>query len=180
VNLPGGFETPRLAIRRTTVDEAAAILRGEIPTGIQFGAAYPSEWTLEVADLLAGDRASAVPGFTNWFMTLRDTGETIGECGFTPGGDGSTATAGYDVSPAFEGRGYASEALAGLVAHLFAHAPVAAVRADTLASHAASRRVMEKAGMRFVREFEDDVDGRIESLVLYECVKDRWTAPAAP
>ncbi len=180
MNLPGQFETPRLSIRRTAVDEAAAILRGEVPPGIQFGAAYPSEWTLEVADLLAGDRASGMPGFTNWFIAFRDTGETIGECGFTPSCDGSIATAGYDVSPAFEGRGYASEALAGLIAHLFTHSPVTAVRADTLASHAASRRVMEKAGMRYVREFEDDVDGRIESVVLYECVKDWWTAPAAP
>ncbi|MCC6388744.1 MAG: hypothetical protein IT302_15320 [Dehalococcoidia bacterium] len=57
---------------------------------------------------------------------------------------------------------------------------MAVVRADTAASHVAFRRVMEKARTRFVREFEDDVDGRIETLVLYECVKDWWTGPAAP
>ncbi|MFN8508232.1 MAG: GNAT family N-acetyltransferase [Dehalococcoidia bacterium] len=180
MNLPGQFETRRLVIRRTTVEDAAAFLRGEVPVGIRSGAGYPSESTLEVADLIAGPRAAAVPGFTSWFMTLRDTGETIGEAGFTPSADESVATAGYGLSPAFEGRGYASEALAGLVAHLFAHSPVTVVRADTLVSHVASRRVMEKAGLRFMREFEGDVDGRIERLVLYECVKDWWTDPAAP
>lgn len=39
---------------------------------------------------------------------------------------------------------------------------------------------MERAGMRFVKEFEGAVDGRIETLVLYECVKDWWSSEAAP
>lgn len=174
------FETPRLNVRRTTHDEAAAILRGEQPPGVRFGAGYPSEQAREVADLLAGPRSAGAPGFTSWFMTFRETAEVIGEIGFTAADDGRSATAGYDVSPPFEGRGYTTEALVGLVRHLFAHTAIERVLADTQVTHAASRRVMEKAGMRFVKEFEGAVDGRIETLVLYECVKDWWSSEAAP
>lgn len=178
--LPDHFQTPRLDVRQATLDEAAAILRGEQPSGLRFGAGYPNEQAREVADLIAGPRSAGAPGFTSWFMILRETGEVLGEIGFTAAEDGRSATAGYDISPAFEGRGYTTEALVGLVAHLFAHTPVARVLADTQVTHAASRRVMEKAGMRFVKEFEGAVDGRIETLVLYECVKDWWSSEAAP
>lgn len=164
--LPDQFETERLRMRRTTVDEALALLEGRVPPGLKFGEGYPTPMALEVADLLAGARTAEAPGFVSYFMMRKADGRVIGEIGGSPGAGDGHFTVGYGVSAAVEGKGYTTEALRGLLAALFA-AGVTRVEADTFVGHTASRRVMEKAGMRFVEEFEREEDGAPARLVLY-------------
>lgn len=51
-------------------------------------------------------------GFGLWLLTLRETGEFVGDCGFTPQEvEGRTEIEiGYHVRPEFQGRGLATEA----------------------------------------------------------------------
>ena len=53
-------------------------------------------------------------GFGLWLLTLRDTGEFVGDCGLTPQRvDGSTEIeVGYHMRTAFQGHGLATEAAA--------------------------------------------------------------------
>ena len=95
----------------------------------------------------------------------------VGEIGAAV--DGSTAQVGYTVVEPSWGQGYATEALRALLAHLAADPAIDRVVAETLAGHAASRRVMEKAGMRLHSRRVDEVDGEQAELVVYEL-------PAAP
>jgi RimJ/RimL family protein N-acetyltransferase len=68
------------------------------------------------------------------------------------------------------GRGYATAALRALLAHLLADPRVRRVVAGTLEDHTASRRVMEKTGMRHHETRVGEVDGRTVRLVVYEAL----------
>ena len=171
------FETARLRMRQTTPEEAREIFEdGQIPPGLRFAEGYPTEGTMEVMDLLAGPRSALALGFRNYFILRKDDQRVIGDIGSSPADEPGVMRVGYGVAPSVEGHGYATEALVGLLAHLFG-AGQRVVRADTLAEHRASRRVMEKAGMEFVREFEGEKDGEPARMALYEARGDSWRPP---
>jgi RimJ/RimL family protein N-acetyltransferase len=99
-----------------------------------------------------------------------DTGAFIGWFGFFDEGDG-VAELGYRLARAFWGKGYATEGVRALVAMAFATG-FTVVRAETMAVNAGSRRVMEKAGMQYVRTYfgvySDPVEGADQGDVIYE------------
>jgi RimJ/RimL family protein N-acetyltransferase len=105
------------------------------------------------------------PGFGWWAAEENATGSFAGWMGLQvkedrPSGD---AELGYRLRRAVWGRGFATEGSRALVALAFADVGVQRVWAETMAVNKASRRVMEKVGLRFVRtfhlQFDDPVDG---------------------
>jgi RimJ/RimL family protein N-acetyltransferase len=54
---------------------------------------------------------------------------------------------GYSIIKPFEGQGYATEAVAGLLRWAFEQPQVTSVTAETFPNHVASIRVMEKNNM---------------------------------
>ena len=92
----------------------------------------------------------------------RETGRVIGTAGFTgpPDADG-TAEIGYGIVPGHQGRGYATEAAAALVAFALADERVRRVRAHTLPTPNASTRVLEKCGFRHVGDVTHPEDGLV-------------------
>lgn len=113
----------------------------------------PPRTRAEVAERLAAMIEHARL-FGMWALELRATGELIGRCGFYPyAGEGRLGDApepelAYLLARAHWGVGLASEAARAALGALFrGHHPgraVALVRPE----HAASRRVLEKVGMR--------------------------------
>jgi RimJ/RimL family protein N-acetyltransferase len=76
------------------------------------------------------------------------------------------------------GQGYATEGSRALIDKAFAELGVERVYASTMAVNVASRRVMEKAGLRFVRTFHADwpvrIPGDEEGDVEYAIDKAEW------
>ncbi|EEP72032.1 acetyltransferase [Micromonospora sp. ATCC 39149] len=72
------------------------------------------------------------------------------------------AELGYRLRRAAWGRGLATEGSRALVRYAFTTLGLARVWAQTMAVNTASRRVMEKAGLRYVRTFHLDWDDPIE------------------
>jgi RimJ/RimL family protein N-acetyltransferase len=58
-------------------------------------------------------------------------------------------TLGYALDPEFWGRGYASEAVAAMIDAGFSLTPAIEINADVPVENPPSRRVLEKAGLRF-------------------------------
>jgi RimJ/RimL family protein N-acetyltransferase len=147
---------------------AAALLAGRAPEGIVFADGYPSEFSLEVMDLLAGPRAATSDGagFTPCFVVRKSDGVVVGEVGYSL--SASSAQVGYAIVEQCQGRGYATDALRALVACLRDDPGVGRICAQTLVGHGASRRVMEKAGMLPCDERLGEVDGVLAELVVYE------------
>jgi RimJ/RimL family protein N-acetyltransferase len=92
----------------------------------------------------------------------RDDGLVIGGCGFKgpPDADGVVEIA-YGIVPAYERRGYATEAAGALVAIASADPRVRLIRAHTLATNNASVRVLTKNGFSFVGDVVDPEDGPV-------------------
>ncbi|BAJ27422.1 MULTISPECIES: GNAT family N-acetyltransferase [Kitasatospora] len=92
---------------------------------------------------------------------------------------------GYRLLPATRGRGYATEAAAGLVRAAFAERAAGRVVATTMAVNAPSRRVLERAGLRHVRSFlvdwPDPIPGSEHGDVVYALTRAEWAAePSTP
>ena len=85
------------------------------------------------------------------------TGLVVGMCGFVapPGADGTVEIA-YGIAPAYQGKGYATEAAHALVEIARANPAVRVIRAHTLAERNASTRVLEKCGFKKVRELFEE------------------------
>jgi len=119
----------------------------------------------EVADALEhwingyGD----APGFGFWAADDRAIGEFVGWFHFRPGDHGSALEPelGYRLRREYWGQGLATEGARALIDKGFEELPIERVVAETMTVHAASRRVMEKAGLRLVRNFTADWPVRI-------------------
>ena len=112
-----------------------------------------------------------------WLGFDRETGELVGWFGIRP----STAKSrelGYRLRRAMWGKGLATEGSLALIAVAFAQPGVDRVRAETMAVNTASRAVMERCGLRFVRtfhlEWDDPIEGTEHGEVEYEITKDEW------
>jgi ribosomal-protein-alanine N-acetyltransferase len=161
------IESARLVLRLIDVATARSVLDGHQPDGMSFADDYPSQFSIEVMDLIAGARAGEVTEFDSYFMIRKTDGAAIGEIGSSRGGDDAVQV-GYSVVESVWGRGYASEALRVLLAELLARVDVERVIAATMVDHVASRRVMEKAGMCECGRRRAEEGGETVELVVYE------------
>lgn len=92
----------------------------------------------------------------------RASGQVIGSAGFKgPPDDTGTAEVAYAIVPAFEGKGYATEALGELVGFAFNDERVRKLCAHTLPVQNASGRVLSKNGFTPVGEAVDPDDGPV-------------------
>ncbi len=92
----------------------------------------------------------------------RESHSVIGSAGFKgpPDGDGMVEIA-YGIVPGYQGRGYATEAAAALVAFAFGSGRVRLVRAHTRPTPNASTRVLAKCGFERTGEVVDSEDGLV-------------------
>jgi len=115
---------------------------------------YPTEGDLEIAQMVAQTRADsfADDGFGPYKIVERASATVIGGAGFVapPGSDGAVEI-GYGLAPEWRNRDIATEAVRGLLEFAWSHPAVERVFARTDPSNLASARVLEKAGMSFVR-----------------------------
>jgi len=104
-------------------------------------------------------------------VVWRDAGTAIGQIGFhgAPGVNGLRAKdaveLGYSILPAYQGRGFATEAAAGLVEWAAIEHGVRRFLASSAPANAPSIRVLEKLGFIEVSRVWDDDDGE---EIVYE------------
>jgi RimJ/RimL family protein N-acetyltransferase len=119
-------------------------------------------------------------GFGVWAAIERSTGEFLGWFEFHPpdGHSPEETELGYRLRRSAWGKGHATEGSRALIRKGFAELRVRRVLAETMAVNAASRRVMEKAGLRHVRTFHQEWPWRIEGDehgdVEYALTKADW------
>ena len=133
-------------------DDAIAMLSGARQSN--WSAGYPTEGDLEIARMVASSKVEAdfPEGFGPFKVSDRQSGLVIGGAGFlgAPGDDGAVEI-GYGIAPEWRNRGFATEAVLGLLTFAWSHPAVQRVVASTHPSNEASIRVLEKAGMSRLR-----------------------------
>ncbi|MEV7075751.1 GNAT family N-acetyltransferase [Streptomyces sp. NPDC093990] len=115
-----------------------------------------------------------------WAAQERTIGSFVGWFEFRPLDEHSPALVelGYRLSQAAWGHGYATEGSRALIHKGFTDLEVERVTANTMAVNIRSRRVMEKSGLSFVRNFTGDwpevIEGSEHGEVEYELTRTEW------
>jgi len=120
------------------------------------------------------------PGFGYWAVEEKATGRFVGWVHFrpAPGRPEDEPELGYRLERRAWGRGYATEASRAVLDKAFRDQGVRRVFAETMVVNAASRRVMEKCGLRQVRVFydayPDPIPGAEHGDVEYAVDREEW------
>jgi len=170
--------TQRLSIRRSRPGDAATISAYRSDPKVHRYQGWDStdaaSITAEIEEMAA--RSPGDPGgWVQFTVEERDGGPLVGDVGMSPAdGEPGVIKIGYTISPAFQGRGYATEAVRALIAYAFRTLGADVVRAYASAENAPSIRVAEKVGMHLVERFEG-VDGGVRWFgVRYEIERAEW------
>ena len=108
-------------------------------------------------------------GWVQFSVIEHDAGRLVGDVGLSHAeGEAGVIKVGYTIAPAFQGHGYATEAVAVLVAYAFERLGADVVRAYASADNIPSIRVAEKVGMRLVKRIEHRYGDEIWFGVRYE------------
>lgn len=180
------LETERLVLRRFTAEDVDLLVALDAdPAVVHYvtgGAPTPREevereWP--PAFLAAYERGD---GYGFWAAEEKPSRAFVGWFHLRPG-EGAPRDEpelGYRLVRSAWGRGLAPEGARALVDHAFAALGARRVVAECMAVHTASRRVMEKAGLRFVRVFHKDwpvhIDGDEDGDVEYALTLEEWRA----
>ena len=166
------IETDRLRLRPLTLDDVDLLVGldrdPEVMRFINGGKPSPRAEVEKIVRASLGHR---------WVATDRSTDDFVGWFALFPTGDGDYEL-GYRLRRKMWGKGLATEGAQALVAAAFERLNARRVWAQTMTVNAASRRVMKKCGLRYVRTFHLDWPEPIEGTELgdveYEIVREDY------
>jgi ribosomal-protein-alanine N-acetyltransferase len=145
------ISSPRLVLRTLTAHDAERMLAGSHPELPVFADGYPSAFATQVLRLVAlypaidQEVGEGAPDLGPWLLLRRSDDAVIGTISCARTGNPAEMSVGY---------------LLGLL-------DISRVCAETVTDHIASRRVMEKSGMRWQRDEVAEHDGREVKLAHY-------------
>lgn len=146
-----GVSTARLALRPLRQDDADALLEVYTHPLVEawIGPHSRERVSEEIGFQVAGQ---AERGYSVWAVERRGDGRFLGDCGLQPlEHRGPEVELGYDLHPDAWGQGLATEAATAVVQAAFGTLGLERLMAVVKPANAASRRVLEKAGLRPTR-----------------------------
>jgi RimJ/RimL family protein N-acetyltransferase len=183
------LETDRLVLRRFTDDDVDLIVDLDAdPEVRRYVQLHPTTRNEAAGEILPAwlryyDR---YPGYGFWAAIERASGEFIGWFHLRPGLSDprdDEPELGYRLRRDAWGKGYATEGSRALIDRAFTELGAVRVWAETMAVNAASRRVMEKAGLRFIgpvfNDWPEKLPGDEHGDVQYAITRDEWLADRA-
>jgi len=178
------LETERLVLRRFTEDDVGNLVELDSdPDVMRFiNGGRPTPRHEIENDLLPKfiDYYARYAGYGFWAAIEKSTGRFVGWFHFRPAkaAHPNEVELGYRLCKSAWGKGYATEGSRALIDKGFAELGVQRVVAFTMVVNVASRRVMEKAGLRYVRTFHqpwpDCIEGEEEGDVEYALLRSQW------
>jgi ribosomal-protein-alanine N-acetyltransferase len=150
--------TPRLDLVELDIEAHRALRDGRL-TEIA-GAAVPEDLAQGVPSEMRIEQLERDPGELPWLaraMVLRDEARVVGSAGFHAPPSNGMVELGYQICAADRRRGFAREAVIGLMDWAAPH--VSIFRASVAPGNAASRALVESLGFERVGEQMDPVDG---------------------
>jgi len=169
---PEPIETERLLLRRSRPEDAATISAYRSDPNVNRQQGW-DRTDLEgvLADIveMSGRSPGEPGGWVQFTVEERKDGRIVGDVGLSVAdGEPGVIKVGYTIDPAFQGLGYATEAIRALVEYAFETLGAELVRAHASAENAPSIRVAEKVGMRLVERFEHREGDEVWYGVRYE------------
>ena len=166
------IETPRLTLRRLTLDDADAAFMMQLVND--------SEWLRHIGDRnvhsLEDSRRYIQKtldmyerlGYGSWVAQLKATGEPIGTCGLVKRDGIDDVEIGYALLPEFRGRGLALEGARAVLAYAWDVLRLPRVAAIVTPANRDSVKLLEAIGLRFSKSITKPGEGKELSLYVAE------------
>jgi aminoglycoside 6'-N-acetyltransferase len=171
----------RLSIRCFQAADASAFAAYRSDPEVARYQGWEAPYSLERAIRFIESLEGASPGVPgSWFqfaVALNPTDLLIGDCGLCPTRrDPSQAELDFTFAKAYQGKGYASEAVRRLLEYLFTSLALRRVYAITQIQNSASNRLLKRTGFdwkgHFIEESSDEGDTADE--YKYELLREDW------
>ena len=159
--------TERLVLRRFRDSDAGTLSAYRSDPAVARYQSWAAPYSLEQARAAVASFAAADPLSPGWFQwAIERTADRahIGDLGVNRHENRMRAELGFTLALSCQGQGYATEAVRGMLGHLFRVEGLHKVSAECDARNTASARVLERAG--FTRE------GHLRS---HTWIKNEWT-----
>ncbi len=181
------LETNRLLLRYAVATDADDLYRlNSDPAVMRYLTAKPATRASTLTEVLP--RFMAGPGGAEprtWIAVEKASNAFIGGFALDTPEDGPAdeAELGYRLRPAAWGKGMATEGARALIAKGFGAPGLSRIWGQTMAVNLGSRRVMEKAGLVYVRTFhlqwDDPLEGTEQGEVEYALTRAEWLGTMA-
>jgi RimJ/RimL family protein N-acetyltransferase len=174
------LRTPRLILRRLRSDDLVVLCAyRSLPEVARFQS-WDTFGPEDGARLIAEQRCQEpnIPGTWLQLAIVREaSGEMIGDCGLHfLKDDGRQVELGITLAPSYQGRGYATESLNGVIDSVFERLEKHRVTAVTDAENAAAAALFYRLGFRREAHFVENVwfKGRWGSEFTFALLRSEW------
>jgi RimJ/RimL family protein N-acetyltransferase len=177
--------SPRLRLRRLHPGDAAALCAYRSVQSVARFQSWDSFGPQDAAGLIASQQRTAPGTPGTWLqlaLTLSGSGDVIGDCGIHfVGGEDRQVELGITLSPAYQGRGLAAEAVTSVLQYTFGslgkHRAFAVVEAE----NQSAARLFRHLGFRQEAHLVEHVwfKGRWGSDYLFALLRREWLERAA-
>lgn len=163
----------RLILREMTPEDFAALSRVLSDPDVMRHYPRPFDAAEVRAWIARNIERYRVLGFGLWAVCLKETGAVIGDCGLTMQNiDGLICPEiGYHIRKDQQGKGYAKEAAAAVRDWAFETTPFQTLFSYCKYTNAPSCATAASIGMRFIKEFADEVNTYTR---VYAITKSEW------
>ena len=175
------IETGRLWVRALTVDQLHRALTDLNSLSADLNCRFAPELISDRSRGAIGVKIGKMsqspegdhPWYTYWLLLKKGENMGIGLVGFKgPPDQDQQVEVGYGIAPSYQGSGYMTEAVTGLVRWAFSQPGCRVVTAETLRENLPSQRVLVKAGFEIVRETAEALHWQIRKHP--EIWRKRW------
>lgn len=147
--------TERLVLREFSLEDAPDFYELNLDNEVmKYTADHVFQSLEESADLIRSYREYEKTGFGRWTVVLKETNEVLGWCGLKYITSVDEVDLGYRLKRKYWNKGYATEACKASLDIGFNQYDIGLIVGRTMTDNAASRRVLEKIGMTYWKEFD--------------------------
>ncbi|MCI3224901.1 GNAT family N-acetyltransferase [Streptomyces sp. NP-1717] len=174
---PPFLETPRLRLRDCVEADLDRLLALDNDPGVK---RFIDGGVPAVPETFRSETLPRLLGRGFWSAQERTTGEWLGWFELRPLTDAGweSVELGYRLHRAVWGRGYATEGARALVHKAFTELGTERITANTMTVNTGSRRVLEKAGLVYLRTYFEDwpetIEGSEQGDVEYTLTREQW------
>jgi len=148
-------ETERLILREFDLSDAGEFYAlNNDPEVMRYTADRVFATIEESAALIRNYKEYDKTGYGRWTVVLKETNEVLGWCGLKYIESVQEVDLGYRLHRRYWNKGYATEASKAALAIGFEHYGLSLIVGRTMTDNLPSRRVLEKIGMDYWKEFD--------------------------
>jgi RimJ/RimL family protein N-acetyltransferase len=179
------LRSPRLRLRRLRPGDAQALCAYRALPEVARFQSWESFTPEDAAELIADQSRTPSDAPGSWLqlgLTLAESGDLVGDCGIHfPAGDERQVELGVTLSPGYQGRGLAAEAVECVLRYAFESLGKHRVWAVTDAENHAAANLFRRLGFRQEAHFVEHVwfKGRWGSELMFALLRREWTAGSA-